>query len=367
MVAMDAHLKSPAGYVVNGGAAGPATTDYSPAIDLGDSMADYSREPAPSGSRLNAGAFGNTEEASATATGQPEANVEVTFPDGMTRPKVTITMGLESGDAYAATVQLYCTTGGVLLSSQIWRNIGNGEVLEFALPYYLANGDNFNVLVTINAPDASPVQYQASETVDGKYPDFYGKGGGANVIHVRTGANCKMDGSSWTDAYPDLATAFASAPDASKTEVWLAVSKDHMPRQVTLTSSLTIRGGFSGVENSADERTEGEMTQLDGGNIYRTMNFSVGSGATLAIERIRFSHSVNSELNKAGAGNLTVRDCWFTDSMQSGQFSGRGISASGGTVSVSSCKFTNLIGPNDLGTNNGGDGIYLNSCAAAYI
>jgi hypothetical protein len=53
--------------------------------------------------------------------------------------------------------------------------------------------------------------------------------------------------------------------------------------------------------------------------------------------------------------------------MQSGQFSGRGISASGGTVSVSNCKFTNLIGPNDLGTNNGGDGIYLNSCAAAYI
>ena len=42
VVAMDAHLLSPAGYVVNGGAAGPATTDYSPAIDLGDIAADYS-------------------------------------------------------------------------------------------------------------------------------------------------------------------------------------------------------------------------------------------------------------------------------------------------------------------------------------
>ena len=367
LASMDVHLKSPAGYVVNGGAAGPATTDYSPAIDLGDPAADYSNEPAPNGGRLNLGVFGNTAEASRTATGQPEANVEVTFPDGMTRPKVTITMGLESGAAYSATVQLYCTTGGVLLSSQIWRNVGNGEVLEFALPYYLTNGDVINVLVAISAPSATPVECQASETVDGAYPPFYGKGGGPNVIHVRTGANCKMDGTSWTDAYPDLATAFASAPDASKTEVWLAVSKDYMPRQVTLSSSLTIRGGFSGVENSADERAEGEMTQLDGGNIYRTMNFSVGSGATLAIERIRFSHSANSELNKAGAGNLTVRECWFTDSVQSGQFSGRGISASGGTVSVSNCKFTNLIGPNDLGTNNGGDGIYLNSCTAASI
>ena len=367
LAAMDVHLKSPAGYVVNGGAAGPATTDYSPAIDLGDPAADYSNEPAPNGGRLNLGVFGNTAEASRTATGQPEANVEVTFPDGMTRPKVTITMGLESGAAYSATVQLHCTTGGVLLSSQIWRNVGNGEVLEFALPYYLTNGDDFNVLVTINAPSASQVEYQASETVDGAYPPFYGKGGGPNVIHVRTGADCKMDGTSWTDAYPDLATAFASTPDASKTEVWLAVSNDYMPQQGTIASSLTIRGGFAGVENSADEREEGEMTRLDGGNIYRTMNFSVGSGATLAIERIRFSHSANSELNKAGAGNLTVRDCWFTDSVQSGQFSGRGISASGGTVSVSNCKFTNLIGPSDLGINNGGDGIYLNSCAAAYI
>ena len=367
LAAMDVHLKSPAGYVVNGGAAGPATTDYSPAIDLGDPAADYSNEPAPNGGRLNLGVFGNTAEASRTATGQPEANVEVTFPDGMTRPKVTITMGLESGAAYSATVQLHCTTGGVLLSSQIWRNVGNGEVLEFALPYYLTNGDNFNVLVTINAPSATQVEYQKSETVEGSYPPFYGKGGGPNVIHVRTGADCKMDGTSWTDAYPDLATAFASTPDASKTEVWLAVSNDYMPQQGTIASSLTIRGGFAGVENSADEREEGEMTRLDGGNIYRTMNFSVGSGATLAIERIRFSHSANSELNKAGAGNLTVRDCWFTDSIQSGSFSGRGISASGGTVSVSNCKFTNLIGPNDLGTNNGGDGIYLNSCTAASI
>jgi hypothetical protein len=139
-----------------------------------------------------------------------------------------------------------------------------------------------------------------------------------------------------------------------------------MPQQGTIASSLTIRGGFAGVENSADERTEGEMTRLDGNNVYRTMNFSVGSGATLTIERIRFSHSVNSELNKAGAGNLTVRDCWFTDCVQSGSFSGRGIAASGGTNIISNCKFTNLIGPVDS-NENGGDCIYLNSCTAAYI
>ena len=366
LVAMDAHLLSPTGYFVNGGAAGPATTDYSPAIDRGDPTADYSNEPAPNGSRLNLGAYGNTAEASSTAIGQPEANVAVTFPDGMTKPKVTITMGLESGVAYSATVQIYCSTGGVVLANQSWDGVANGDVLELDLPYYLVNGANFKVLVTINAPNATSVEYQKSETVDGDYPPFYGKGGGANVIHVRQGANCLMNGTSWTDAYPDLSSALASSPDASKTEMWLAVTNNYMEKQVALTSSLTIRGGFTGVENSADERAEGATTRLDGNNVYRTMNFSVAQGATLTVERVVFTHSANSELAKAGAGDLIVRDCWFTDSIQSGAILGRGIYASGGTARVANCKFTNLIGPADT-NNGGGDGICFSSCTAAYV
>ena len=366
LAAMDAHLLSPAGYVVNGGAAGPATTDYSPAIDMGDPAADYADEPAPNGGRLNLGAFGNTAEASRTAYGQPNANVEVLYPDDEPRPLVRITMGLESGTAYAATVHLLCSTGGVTVADEIYYNIGNGQVLEYKLPSYLPLGTAYTAAVTISATGAEDVAYNVTKPAMGTYPPFYGKGGGPNVIHVRTGADCKMDGTSWTDAYPSLDAAFASAPDASKTEMWLAVTNDYMSQQATLSSSLTISGGFAGVENSADERTEGEMTRLDGNSVYRTMNFSVASGATLTIERIRFSHSANSELNKAGAGNLTVRDCLFTDSIQSGAISGRGISASGGTITVSNCKFTNLIGPANT-DNAGGDGIYLNSCTAAYI
>ena len=365
VVAMDAHLKSPAGYVVNGGAAGPATTDYSPAIDLGDPAADYSNEPAPNGGRLNLGAFGNTAEASSSATGQPEANVEVTFPDGMTRPKVTITMGLESGDAYSAVVQLYCTTGGVLLSSQNWSGVGDGDVLELFLPYYLTNGDDFRVLVMINAPNAAPVQYQASETVDGNYPPFYGKGGGPNVIHVRTGANCKMDGTSWTDAYPDLGMALNAAPGEGITEIWLAVTNDYMTKAITLAHPLTIRGGFTGVENSVAERPEGDMTWLDGNNVYRTMDFAVSAGALLTVERIHFAHSSQSELKKTGSGNLIVRDCIFTDCKQDSNISGQGLYASGGTIAVTNCNFVKLIGPREH--NAGGGAITFDSCTAAYV
>jgi len=367
LASMDAHLLSPAGYVVNGGAAGPATTDYSPAIDHGDPDADCSNEPAPNGGRLNAGAFGNTAEASRTATGQPNATVEVLYPDGEPRPVVQVTMGLESGTAYNATVRIVCSTGGVALADEIYYGVGNGHVVEYKLPAYLPPGTEYTAAVTITAPEAETKSYTDSEVATGTLPPFYGKGGGPSVIHVREGADCKMDGSSWTDAYPDLATALKSAPDASKTEMWLAVTNNYMTKEITLTSSLTIRGGFAGVEDSPAERAEGDMTWLDGNNAYRTMDFSVPVGATVTVERVRFAHSSQSELKKGGDGDLVVRDCWFTDSMQSGSFSGRGISAAGGTVTVTNCKFTNLIGPNDLGTDKGGDGIYLNACTAAYI
>ena len=372
LAGMDAHLLSPAGYFVNGGAVGPATSDYSMAIDLGDPDADYANEPVPNGSRLNLGAYGNTAEASCTATGQPEANVAVTFPDGMTRPKVTVTMGLESGTGYSATVQLVCKVGGEVLAVENYSRVGSDDVIEYLLPQYLPVGTVVTAVAIIAASGAETIVRDGTGTAAGEVPAFYGKGGGPNVIHVRTGADCKMDGSNWMDAYPDLRTALASAPDASKTEIWLSVTNDHMNASVTLVGSITVRGGFTGVENSAAERPEGLFSTLDGVRCnYKTMDFSVPSGALLTVERIRFSHSSGPGLRKTGSGDLTVRDCYFTDRKQSDwNLLGGGIYASGGTVSVANCQFVHLIdySVNALSYNSyGGDGIYLSSCTQAYI
>ena len=226
--------------------------------------------------------------------------------------------------------------------------------------------------MTVTAPGTEPRYYQVSELVSGTYPPFYGKGGGANVIHVRTGANGLMDGSDWENAYPDLRAAFASVPDETKTEMWLSVTNDYMETAVTLAHSLTVRGGFAGVENSPAERPDGLLSTLDGfsGN-YKTMEFAVPSGALLTVERIRFAHSSGPGIRKTGAGDLTVRDCHFTDRKQSDwNLLGGGIYASGGTVSVANCQFVNLIdrSVNALSyASYGGDGIYLASCTQAYI
>jgi hypothetical protein len=366
---MDAHLLSPAGYVANGGAAGPATASTSPAIDAGDPKADYSNEPSPNGGRLNLGAYGNTAEASRTAIGQPEATVAVVFPGGEARPAAQVTMGLASGTGYLATVHVVCSTNGVTLAEETFRQIANGDVLELKSPSYLPLGTMFDVAVTIDAPGAESRTYNVSQAVAGTYPPFYGKGGGPNVIHVRTGADGLMDGSDWENAYPDLRAAFASVPDASKTEVWLSVTNDYLDAAMTLDRTLTFRGGFTGAENSPAERPEGLRSLLDGNDYYKTMQIAVPSGMLLTVDRIHFRHSGDSELKKTGAGDLIVRDCWFTDSRQDGEkLHGRGVNVSGGgNVTVTNCSFFNVLGPQGQGTTYPGGAMYISSCAQAHI
>ena len=370
LASMDAHLLSPTGYVDNAGVFHDGGSAYSPAIDAGDPEADCSNEPAPNGGRLNAGAFGNTAEASCSAEGQPQATVEVLYPNDEPRPVVRITMGLESGDAYNATVRLVCSVGGVPVADEmVYYGVGNGAIIEQRLPVYLPVGTACQASVTITAASAEDKNYEVSEPATGTPPPFFGRGGGPNVIHVRTGADCKMDGTSWTDAYPDLVTAFASVPDETITEVWLAVTNDFMNRTVTLGYPLTIRGGFTGVEDSPEERPEGHRANIDGNYVYTTMSFEVPEGALLEVERVHFLKAYQNELRKTGKGDLLVRDCIFAEHWSDSRISGRGIFASGGgTVAVTNCTFAKLGGPNELNnTTDGGDAIYLSSCARAYI
>ncbi|MCU0610434.1 MAG: right-handed parallel beta-helix repeat-containing protein [Candidatus Eisenbacteria bacterium] len=60
----DYHLKSLVGRWDPGLTAWVADDEHSPAIDAGDPAAAYSAEPSPNGGRRNAGAYGNTPEAS---------------------------------------------------------------------------------------------------------------------------------------------------------------------------------------------------------------------------------------------------------------------------------------------------------------
>jgi hypothetical protein len=67
----DYHLASTAGHFANGGWVLDGAT--SPAIDAGDPASPFTNEPSPNGSRVNMGAYGNTVEASKSATLDYEA------------------------------------------------------------------------------------------------------------------------------------------------------------------------------------------------------------------------------------------------------------------------------------------------------
>ena len=363
--AMDCHLLSSAGYRLNDGREGPATQECSPAIDSGNPYSDYSREPSPNGGCINLGAFGNTPEASKTSVGQPCAAIEMTFPDGMARPKATVTMGLAEGSDYSAHVTLTCSTGGVPLAVREYDGVASTDVIDSLFPIYVPVGVEVTAMVAIIAKGATNVAYAVTKPATGILPAYFGKGGGSNVIHVRQGADCRMDGSNWTDAYPDLASVFKNAPDETKTEVWLSVTNDCLPTPVTLSHPLSFRGGFSGVENSSAERRKGVCSTIDGRLLYRTLGFVVEAGSTASVERILFTRSNVPALSKTGAGDLNVVDCRFVDNQGSGQIDGRGLYASGGKVSVADCQFImNRGGTSKAGF---GCGINLTDCENAYV
>ena len=342
LATMDAHLLSAAGYCVNDGAVGPATSVTSTAIDMGDPDADCSHEPSPNGGRLNLGAYGNTVEASRSATGQPEAEVEVTFPDGLTRPLVRITMGLESGTGYSATVHLTCSTGEVVMADNDYFFVSNGDVIEWKALEFLQAGTMFDVAVTITSAGARDVSYNMSVPVVGALPPYYGKGGGVTVIHVREGADCKMDGTSWTDAFPDIKTALASIQDDSKTEMWLSVTNGHLNESTAIAYPLTIRGGFAGVENTPEERPEGCRSILDGREAFECL--SINNAAAVSIERVVFTRGLNCGLIKTGAGDLRVSDCHFlTNGMGRATVkNGKGARVSG-TAATTVITFSNCV------------------------
>lgn len=80
----------------------------------------------------------------------------------------------------------------------------------------------------------------------------------AQVVYVKSDAAGANDGSSWENAYTDLSTALASAPEG---EIWVAASLYHPGSGVPdtfstfmVTSQVDLYGGFAGNENSIEER-----------------------------------------------------------------------------------------------------------------
>lgn len=329
----DAHLLSAEGYRRNGADAWfTDTTQVSPAIDAADEDAPYENEPDPNGERANLGFYGNTEEAAKTASGTVEIpnDVDVTYPDGYSQPKISFMLGGEG--AYSATIVVTVSTNGAPVYDEKLVGKANGDLVEVLVPYYLNTGAQMDVHVDALTAGGSASQDYA-KTVTAPEPPWIGKKGPPNVIHVRPGATGKNDGTSWTDAFADFHAALDQlAATDGKDELWLAGTNvcSALTVSVSFSKPVAIRGGFDGHECAADERYAGARGAVDGNLKYATLAFANGAAAPVTVERVDFLRSSDAGVVKSGAGALTMTDCDIVECGHKVQKrNGYGLSASG--------------------------------------
>lgn len=114
----DFHLKSAAGRW--NGTTWVKDTVTSPCIDAGEASAAYANEPSPNGNRANMGAYGNTTEASKSASGgstdpsdpsNPEQRCKHTGTEVRNQKAATCTTAGYTGDTYCKTCNKKISTG----------------------------------------------------------------------------------------------------------------------------------------------------------------------------------------------------------------------------------------------------------------
>ena len=339
----DVHLRSSEGYATNGipdEAEWPkAEGVLSPAIDTGSEADSFANEPRPNGGRINMGAYGNTSEASRSPTfelalaGPPT----VEFLTEYTQPTVTFTTGGEG--VYSARAVVSVSTNGTdwIYESAPLTAVTNGDTRVVLIPEYYQPGGSIWVRVTLECKDQRVEPTPEETPVEGRLPPWYGKGGGANVIHVREGAVGKRDGTSWTDAYDNIYEAICRL-DGTRNELWVAGTNVYFVTGGTPSfPSATFRGGFEGCENSPDERRPGVASALDGNGLA---GFEYSSTGDVLFERIDFVRCTTCLSQKSGKGGLTVTNCHFRSS-------GGGLNVTGGSAGdlvVRDCTFVGIDG-----------------------
>lgn len=353
---------------------GALDSGYSRAIDGSDPASPYANEPAPNGGVRNLGYYGNTAEAATSQTGVPvltASDIAITFADD-TVPTVTATLG--GDDMYNASVkiELAKTSGGAAAESVGRCAVQPGETVTLAGVDLYEPGSTVYVTVIVTVPGQTPVVVEKSATVTGTLPPYYGRGGGANVIHVRQGAKGRKTGTSWTDALDSFTLAQkALAGDATKTEIWVAgkITESFAPSSVAIAAPLVIRGGFSGVEDSIAERPEGTLSTLDGANSYDLLKLANEAANPLAVERLVFTRAGQCAFVNSGDGALAVTNCQFNSNQApKGDVTGRGVNLSGAfTASFTNCAWRGNMKTSSGSSNAQGSAIYASGLSRLFL
>ena len=301
--------------------------------------------------------------------GQPTiASKSIAFPDGITQPKVTVTLGNSRPEyGFVATVSIVLRDGdGAELDARSFAGAVAGETVEWLAPLCVEPGTTVTAHFTVTSDGADAVFGTETAVAAGEMSPYYGRGGGAGVIHVRQGATGRNDGSDWFNAYTDFRTSIGEL-SAERPELWFSGNETEASVKATISPPVAavIRGGFAGTENSAAERAEGAMSLCDAVNVGYCFSFANTQAVTLDGFWLKRGQSHN--LNKSGAGDITVTNCVSSDA--SGLSKGHGGYLVGSSTTVArfaNVRFSNLFGGEQLNYNTG-TALYLETFSRVYI
>ena len=117
------------------------------------------------------------------------------------------------------------------------------------------------------------------------------------IIHVDPKATGRNNGSTWEDAFTNLEAALQKAneiPAEVSAEIWLSKDCKTVYRDYELKRTLTLRGGFIGIERDADERNKDNKSLF-----YRVLFHSqTPIGGTLIFDGIKFDPYYSADNKK---------------------------------------------------------------------
>ena len=361
VASFDCHLRSAAGTQLNDGSWTNFEGEASIALDKGDILADFRKEPSANGSRINLGYYGGSSSASKTVESFPglkNDSIGIEFKDGISQPHLDFTVIDTEGGAFSAEIKVYVGTEDGWTVTNVYSAVSANTPFNVIVPDCYLPGKMLNVKVEIVA-GGKTVVFSAEKEVEGSPSALYNVGGGDGIFHIRPGATGRGDGSDWFHAFPgdihDAVRYIINQDLSSVSEVWCAIRTNNLSSvKVDLMPSypLVIRGGFEGFETEGRQR-KGWRTLCESGGLRTPM--SVANTVPLTFESFEFTGASSGRgFVKTGAGDLTLINCRFFGNIRSGAVDGRGINATGDASStiltITNCVFEGNSNT-DLGTN----------------
>ena len=220
-------------------------------------------------------------------------------------------------------------------SGTVYALLPRGADVTNLIPRFTARGrvtvDNIEQTSGETAGDFSSVIEYKVTSENGLYTKIYRvnlqQSGG--IIYVDPKATGRNNGSTWGDAFTNLEAALQMAnelPDGVTAEIWMSKDCTLNNKRYELKRTLTLRGGFLGIERDADERNKDNKTiflreRNDPDDIFFSDTVIHG---TLTFDGIEFNKNgyrlveplYYIEWDTAGENVLVIENCtvrWATN------------------------------------------------------